>query len=111
MSEVVGEKILPNALSAIFGVAPPSPSLTKSKNDVLAFATLLARRLIVIKRKSAIPPCHARWIRDTLYFLRLEKIRLSLSGGSSKFGKLWGPFLQIVKRTDFPLIPDMTDTA
>ena len=104
LSEVVGEKIEPNALSALFGVAPPS--LTKSKKDMLAFATLIARRLIVTNWKSTTPPCYARWIRDTLYFLKLEKIRLSLSGCSNKFGKLWGPFLQFVKRTDLPLAPD-----
>lgn len=48
LSEVVGEKIEPNALSPLFGVAPPS--LIKSKKDVLA--TLITRRLIVIKWKS-----------------------------------------------------------
>lgn len=80
LSGIVGEGIKPNALSALFGVAPSS--LTKSKKDVLAFATLLARRRIVINWKSTIPPCHGRWIRVTLYFLKLEKIRLSLLGCS-----------------------------
>ncbi len=104
LSEVVGEKLKPNALSALFGVAPPS--LSKSKKDVLAFATLLARRLIVINWKSATAPCHTHWIRDTLYFLKLEKIRLSLTNSSGNFVKLWGPFLQFVKRTDLSLAPD-----
>ena len=106
LSEVVGEKIKPNSLSALFGVAPPSPSLSKSKQDVIAFATLLARRLIVLNWKSTTPPSHTRWIRDALYFLKLEKIRLSLTGCSSKFGKLWGPFFRLVERTDLPLTPD-----
>lgn len=59
-------------LSALIGVAPPS--LAKSKKDVLAFATLLAGRLIVINWESTVPPCHLRWMRNTLYFLKLEKI-------------------------------------
>ena len=63
MSEIVGVKIRPNALSALFGAGPPS--LTKSKKDVLVFAILLARRLIVINWKSTILPCHMCWIRDT----------------------------------------------
>lgn len=86
LSEVVGEEMKPNALSALFGVA--APSLTKSTKDIIAFATLLARRLIVINWKLTTPLCHARWIRDILYFLKLEKIRLSLSGCPNNFGKL-----------------------
>lgn len=38
---------------------------------------------------------------DVLYFIRLEKIRLSINGGSSKFDDLWGLFFQYVRRIQF----------
>lgn len=95
-------KVEPNALCALFGVFPSLPSLSTSKKDVLAFATLLARRLILTNWKSTVSPSHTHLIRDILYFLRLEKIRLLLSGSSNKFGKIWSPLFQFVKRINFP---------
>ena len=100
---IVGERIEPNPWSALFGVVPSLPSLSTVKKDLLAFVTLLARRLILLHWKSADSPTHTRWIRDILHFLKLEKLRLSLQGLSDKFNRIWGSFFQFVKNTKFPL--------
>lgn len=106
LSEVTGEKLEQNALSGLFGVFHLVPSLPTTKKDGLAFVTLLAIRLIFTNWISTISPSHTSWIRGILYFLILGKIRLSFSGSSNKFGKIWGLYFQFIKRIHFPLIPD-----
>lgn len=76
LSVIFGEKVKLNALSTSFGVFPSLPSLPTSKNDVLAFVTLLAGRLILTNWKSTVSSSPSHWTRDILCFLRLEKFRL-----------------------------------
>ena len=106
LSAIVGQIIEPTPLGALFGVFPSMPSLSKSERDVLAFVTLLARRLILINWKSPTSPSHTHWIRDTLYCVKLEKIRLSLNG-SDKFEKVWGPFFLFIQGLDSSLLEDV----
>ena len=88
LSGVVGQVVEPTPFGALFGVFPLLPSLTKSEKDVLAFITLLARRLILLNWKSPTSPSHAHLIRDTLHCVKLEKIRYLLQGSNKKFGKV-----------------------
>lgn len=55
------------------------------KKDVTAFKPLLARCLILTTWKSSMPTSHICWIRDVLYFIKLQKIRISINGLFSKF--------------------------
>ena len=72
----------------------------------MAFTTLLARRLILMKWKSSAPPSHIQWIRDVLYYIKLEKIRSTLRGSVAKFEDTWGPFLALARDVRFRLVPD-----
>ena len=103
LSQAYGQTILPNPLSAIFGI-PPDGNLSGSLKQALAFTTLLARRLILLKWKLSHPPSHDHWVREVLYNLKLEKLRFSLKGSISKFRKTWSPFLTLVDT--IILLPD-----
>ncbi len=48
----------PNPLTALFGILPESVNLNTLQADSVAFATLLARQLILMNWKSAAPPPH-----------------------------------------------------
>lgn len=74
----------------------------------IAFVTLLARRLILLKWKSRTPPSHIHWIRDVLNFAKLEKIRHLLRGSQAKFSKTWDPFFEYVGKLTFPDNPEQT---
>ncbi len=63
----------PNPLTALFGILPESVNLNTLQADSVAFATLLARRLILIYWKSAAPPPYRQWVFDFLHYLRMEK--------------------------------------
>ena len=103
LSEILGRKLDPNPFSALFGVSASLPSLSLSQKNVIALTTLLARRLILMKWKSPAPLSHTHWIWNVLYFLKLEKIRLSLQGRSNVFVKVWGPFHKYIKKfSDIP---------
>ena len=106
ISDCIEVPIEPNAMTAIFGIPPPALSFSRHKSHLVAFTTLLARRLILMKWKSSVPPSHPHWIRDTLNFIKLEKIRSTLRGSVSKFEKTWGPFLVLVNNLQFNSIPD-----
>lgn len=105
ISEVVGQTVTPNPLSALFGITPLHLSLPSSLKTSIAFMTLLARRAILTKWKSPHPPSHVHWLRDLLYFLKLEKIR-SVLKDSDDFNKVWNPLFHVLKKMDFPGIPD-----
>ena len=104
MSRSVGITFEPNVMTAVFGISPPN--LSKYKAHLIAFTTLLARRLILMKWKSPAPPSHIHWIRDVLHFIKLEKIRCTLRGSVSKFEDTWAPFLALVNNLQFQAIPD-----
>lgn len=60
--------------------------LLNKANVVVAFSTLLARQLILLKWKQQ-TPFFTKWIKVVLYFLKLEKIMYTLKGSSQTFIK------------------------
>lgn len=93
-------------LVALFGV-PLQPSTSRTMQQVIAFTTLLARRLILFKWKHVQPPSHSRWVKEVLLSVRLEKLRFSLKGSLNAFEKTWRPFLDHVD--SLPDLPDCDD--
>lgn len=100
ISKVYKRNIEPDPVIALFGATRQIPSLSSGQKSFIAFVTLLARRLILLKWKSAIPPTHTQWIKDVLYFSKLEKIRFSLKESQQKFSKIWAPFTNYVDSLD-----------
>lgn len=95
ISEIVEERIEPNTLTAQFGVSSFVPSLSKYNRDVIAFVTLLARRIILTKWKLRTPPSHVHWLADVLYFLQLEKKQTYYKEFSSKVLETMGPIFSV----------------
>ncbi|KAF3840930.1 hypothetical protein F7725_006792 [Dissostichus mawsoni] len=69
--------------------------------DILAFTSLLARRLLLLHWKSKKAPSNAKWRSDVMSFLKLEKIKYSLRGGTSMFYTKWQPFLTFFQSLAF----------
>lgn len=105
VSDVLQIELDPCPIPALFGVLPDTIKISSSKLDFAAFLFLIARRLILIYWKSKHPPSHSLWIKDVLFFSKLEKIRHLKKGAVSKFYKVWEPFLTHVESLDMPL-PD-----
>lgn len=103
LSAVTSTKICPSPLVALFGVLPSGNSLTSYFCELVAFLSLLARRLILLHWKNSHPPSHSQWLRDALHFMSLEKIKYSLRGSSTKFCKVWEPFLEHVRSTQLDI--------
>lgn len=87
----------PCPMMALFGVSPDPCPLNKYQRDFLAFCTLLARRQILLNWKNKLPPSYSMWIKDILYFMKMEKIRHTLNGRTARFYEIWQPFLIYVK--------------
>lgn len=95
LSLILNLELEPNPLVALFGTTGEVDlRLTPSKSRTLSFASLLARRAILLRWRDAAPPTHAQWLRDIMSCLDLEKIRYSVCDLSKKFQKVWGPFLK-----------------
>ncbi len=94
LSWVLNIKLEPNPLTALFGVMGGEKKLTIAKQRTLFFASLLARRAILLRWKDTSPPTHAQWLEDIMSCLKLEKIRYSLQQSNKKLQKVWGPFLK-----------------
>ena len=76
---------------AIFGVFVSEVSMTTNKRN--AFASMLARRRIVLEWKSPKPPYVSVWLNDLMLFLKLEKIKYFSRGSNDTFHKIWDPLL------------------
>lgn len=72
---MLGTRLDPDPICALFGVtAEESRAVLPTKAYVIiAFTTLLARRLIFFKWKQHTPPSFSHWVKDVMYFLKLEK--------------------------------------
>ena len=93
LSTVLTTKIDPNPLTSLFGIIPEDTELPAGGRKTVAFITLLARRLILLRWKEAVPPSFSHLIRDVLSNLKIEKIRYTLRGSEKKFLKVRRPFL------------------
>ncbi len=90
---ICGKDIRPDPIMAIFAVAQSGLKLSVAKSDAIAFMSLLARRLILLKWKSDTPPLYKQWFGEVMAHLRLEKLKYSIRGSVQKFFKVWQPFL------------------
>jgi len=64
--------------------------LINHKCIMLAFCTLLARRLILCQWKDSSPPTYSQWITEDMQHLKL-KMRYSLQGSILKSYAIWQP--------------------
>jgi len=65
-------------------------------SDVVAFASLVARRRILLHWKSPNAPAATSWLSDLMSFLSLEKIKYSLRGSAANFYERWQPLVTCV---------------
>ncbi len=88
LTQALNTTITPNVLTALFGL-PLDQNLPVTIKHVIAFATLLARCIILQKWKHTSPLTHDRWIKEILECIKLEKLRYSLKGSLATFCKTW----------------------
>lgn len=105
LSDALKIDIVPEAKIAIFGVLLQCPN-AKQYRDVIAFATLIARRLVLLKWKEKHPPSFKLWFIDLFNHLTLEKIRYSTRGCVNKFFNIWQPILDQIKKVDSSFIQE-----
>ena len=70
--------------------------LTRKQLNVIAFASLIARRRILLQWKAASPPSAKVWLIDLMSFLKLEKIKFTIRGSTDKFYDYWQPLIAYV---------------
>lgn len=104
-SHMFGTRLDPDPVSALFGLTSKESLavLPTKAHVVIAFTSLLARRLILFKWKQNTPPSFSHWVKDVMYFLHLEKIKYTLKGTSQSFLKIWRPFLDYYDSLQGPL--------
>jgi len=65
-SKIIEKPIDPSPFIALFGVTPQGVHLDKYECNMIAFCTLLARRLILFRWKDPLPPTHSLWIKEIM---------------------------------------------
>ena len=104
--KIVEKPIEPNAITALFGVIPPTMSLSSVEVAFIAFVTLPARHFILLRWKSPTSPSHTLWINNVVNYVKLERIRWLLGGSLKKFSKIWDPFFKYLHELNLPDISD-----
>ena len=97
-SDVLQVPIELSAITAIFGTTSQNTHLNGQAQNMIAFASLIARQLIISKWKEKLPPIFKMWIDDSLHHLVLEKIRYSTRGCIQKCNATWRPFLNYIEK-------------
>lgn len=105
LSVIFGIKIDPSPTIAIFGVTPEDMPTPIKYSKVIAFTTLIARRLILMMWKQEASPTHVQWTRDVMGFLQLEKMRCTIGGSTDRFYKTWQPFLTYMENVKMCTLP------
>ncbi|KAL2095628.1 hypothetical protein ACEWY4_007776 [Coilia grayii] len=72
-AQIFCKNVDPDPLIGIFGIAPLRSSFTTLQSVVIAFTSMLARRLILLNWKSDTPPSYGRWVIDVMAYLKLKK--------------------------------------
>lgn len=98
ISKILKIDIHPSPHIAIFGRPPDGVTLTAMQTNVIAFASLIARRKILFLWKSAHPPLFKVWLTDVMFLLKLERIKFTLRGSSNRFDSHWRPLIEYVEQ-------------
>ncbi|GCB72497.1 hypothetical protein scyTo_0002025 [Scyliorhinus torazame] len=85
LARIVEEEVDADPLVAIFGVSEKPELMERRKADVVALASLIARRRILLAWRLTSPPGVVAWLGDLDDFLRLETIKYELRGSSEGF--------------------------
>ena len=98
LSNSIDKQLELSAPLAVFGVVTQNLILNNNKLNLLSFATLIARRQILVKWKDCNPPAFTQWIKDMVYFIiHVKKIKYTLRGSTQRFSSIWQPFLSRVE--------------
>lgn len=98
LSKALNVSVKPCPIIAIFGITPVDGLYNKRHADIIAFASLVARRRILLHWKSSCPPSNFSWLKDLMSFLHLEKIN-SIRDSVNSFYKVWNPIISFVETT------------
>ncbi len=93
LSDVLGIELIVCPLIAIFGVPSRGQPLSWRQADVIAFASLLARRRILLSWTSPQPPTISVWLKDLVFFLKLKEIKYNIRGRGESFFEKWQQFI------------------
>ena len=97
-SDIYSRPLTPDSNFVILGCSDLFISLPSALQQALMFGMVIAKRVILRKWKSVSPPCYKKWLNDMVSCLYLEEIRYTLSNNSAKFLKIWGPFIDYIRR-------------
>lgn len=105
LSAIPGKTLQPDPLIAIFGVVKDELKLSRLHKNAIAFASLHARRLILLNWKGKNPPAYVHWIREVMLGLALEKTRYAVHGLEDKYDRTWAQFITHIKSLPFVRLP------
>lgn len=89
VSDVLKIKLDICPLIAIFGVPSQYHLLNHKQGSIVAFASLIARCRILLSWTSPQPPSISVWLKDFIFFLKLEKVKYNIRGRGECFFEKW----------------------
>lgn len=101
LSAIPGKALQPDHITAIFGVVRDELGVSCLHRNAIAYASLHARRLILLNWKGKSPPTYIHWVREVMLGLDLEKIKYTVRGLEDKYDKTWTPFITHIKSLPF----------
>lgn len=72
---MLGSFMEPHTIITIFGMVLQNLCLKKCDKNIIPFATILARRHVLLKWKERSPPTFNLWVKDLICHLTHKKIQ------------------------------------
>ena len=73
-----------------------SVKVNNYKKDFILLASTVAKKCVLINWKSENSPTVRHWINELVSYCTPEKILYNVRGKHAAFGKIWGPFLDVL---------------
>ena len=97
-SVIYNKPMKPDGILVILHCSTYALTLPKALQEALAFGLVVAKRVILREWKSSSTPCFKVWLNDMVSCLYLEELRYTMSDNYTKFFRVWGPFIDYIKR-------------
>ena len=87
-----------NVYRSKISISLPHQPISRGIKQSLAFASLVARRRILLEWKSTVAPKASVWLKDLMMYLNCEKIQFNLRGLPGRFDQVWGPMIEYITK-------------
>ena len=93
-------RIDPDPVLTVLGVSEASLTWTRAQQNFVAYALIIAKKLILLYWKKKEAPNTKLWLSELTNTLHMEQIRYRIEGKIAEFDQIWSPFTHYLSSSE-----------